>query len=78
MHTTRSFVHVLTLMLIFLKLTNYIYWSWLGVFAVMAIWYALAIFGAILDVLAENIKKKEALTKGRDVDAYLKALSRNN
>lgn len=78
MHSTRSFVHVLTLMFIFLKLTNYIYWSWLGVFAVMIGWYTFAILGAILDVLAENIKKKEALSKGRDIDAYLKTLSRNN
>lgn len=78
MHTTRSFVHVLTLMFIFLKLTNYIYWSWLGVFAVMIGWYTFAILGAILDTLAENIRKKEAASKGRNIDEYLKNLSRNN
>lgn len=79
MHSTRSFVHVLTLMFIFLKLTNYIYWSWLGVFAVMIGWYTFAILGAILDVIAENVRKKEAKSfSSRDIDAYLKTLSRNN
>ena len=79
MHTTRSFVHVLTLMFVFFKITNYLDWSWFGVFAIMIGWYSFAVLGAILDVLAERVKEDQKKTnRGRDVDEYLKTLSRNN
>lgn len=79
MHTTRSFVHVLTLMFVFFKITNYLDWSWFGVFSPLIILYTMVFFSAVLEVLAKNVEEsKRKVDRGRNVDEYLKALSRNN
>lgn len=79
MHTTRSFVHVLTLMFVFFKITNYVDWSWFGVFATMIGFYTFLFLGALLDVAAKKVEEdKKKASIGRNVDEYLKTLSRNN